>query len=68
MIRYLEYGIELTQKTSNSKDILNKSKTYEYIKSKFEEKAKIAEGRIEQDIFNKIKNQFYEKLGVVIGK
>lgn len=68
LIRYLEYGIELTQKTSKSKDIIDKNKVYEYIRNKFEEKAKIAKNKIEQDRYNKIKNQFNEILGIVLGK
>lgn len=66
LIRYLKYGIELTQKTSKSKDIIDKNKTYEYIRNKFEEKSSIAENKIEQNEYNKIKDEFYEILNVVL--
>ena len=64
LIRYLGYGIELTEKTSRSKDIENKTKVYEYIKSKFEEKAKIAEDKVNKEEYNKIKKEFYEALNI----
>lgn len=66
LIRYLKYGIELAQKTSKSKDIIEKNKTYEYIKNKFEEKSRIAENKIEQNIYNKIRDKFYDILNVVL--
>lgn len=64
LIRYLGYGIELTEKTSRSKDIENKTKVYEYIKSKFEEKAKIAEDKVNKEEYNKIRKEFYEALNI----
>lgn len=68
LVRYLGYGIELTQKTSRSKDIENKNKVYEFIKSKFEEKAKIAEDKVNNEEFNKIKKEFYEALNIAACK
>lgn len=64
LIRYLGYGIELTQKTSRSKDIQDKSKVYEFIKNKFEEKAKIAEEKLDREIYEKISKEFYGALEV----
>ncbi len=64
LIRYLGYGIELTEKTSKSQDIQDKKRVYEYIKSKFEEKAKIAEDKVNKEEYNKIKEEFYEALKI----
>ena len=58
------YGIELTEKTSKSQDIQDKKRVYEYIKSKFEEKAKIAEDKVNKEEYNKIKEEFYEALKI----
>lgn len=64
LIRYLGYGIELTQKTSKSRDITDKNRVYEYIKNKFEEKAEMAEEKVDKEKYNKIKKEFYEALDV----
>jgi glycine betaine/choline ABC-type transport system substrate-binding protein len=64
LIRYLGYGIELTEKTSKSQDIQDKKRVYEYIKSKFEEKAKIAEDKVNKKEYDKIKEEFYEALKI----
>ena len=64
LIRYLGYGIELTQKTIRSKDIEDKKRVYKYIKNKFEEKAKIAEDKVNKEEYNKIKEEFYEALKI----
>ena len=62
LIRYLGYGIELTQKTSRSKEITDKNRVYEYIKNKFEEKSRISEDKLNKEKYNKIKKEFYEAL------
>ena len=54
LIRYLEYGIELTEKTRKSKDIQDKEKVCQYIKNKFEEKAEIAKNKINIEEYNSI--------------
>ena len=64
LIRYLGYGIELTQKTSKSRDIADKNRVYEYIKNKFEEKAEMAEEKVDKEKYNKIKKEFYEALNI----
>lgn len=64
LIRYLGYGIELTQKTSKSKDIGDKNKVYKYIKDKFEEKAKIAKDKVNKEEYSEIKKEFYETLNI----
>lgn len=64
LIRYLGYGIELTQKTSKSKDIEDKNKVYKYIKDKFEEKAKIAKDKVNKEEYSEIKKEFYETLNI----
>lgn len=66
LIRYLNYGIELTIKTSMSKDIADKYKIYEHIKNKFEDKARIAENKVNSEIYNRIKKEFYETIDKVL--